>query len=348
MRPKVLFLGLLLVATPSVVSAQSTVAEHPTGFSRWIEFQTLTLYSRYRFIENSAGKTTSNQLQYKEAIRARFNVDRRKRVTLNAGLFSGSSFISTWNNWGIGTGDFDRKNNYLKQLFVAVNPARGIDMQAGGIYVRRGEDDDITTYDDDGYVVGERVTISRPKQVFLDDITFTRGALGPFNEPNLWNRWQDWSHPNYAQALIIKRFTKHLAGSLDYSTQSGARTIRMAVTLRLSKGRPIQTVKYEQYRRVNQRAAAGFALWAERTLGPVGRLQAGYVTVDQFYGGWNADRLQSGRRLFAILNVPIAHGLSAQLFGTEALSSAYPIPLKRRYEAVVSYDVLAALHRTGG
>jgi hypothetical protein len=76
------------------------------------------------------------------------------------------------------------------------------------------------------------------------------------------------------------------------------------------------------------------------------RLQAGFATVDQFYGGWNADRIQSGRHFFALLAVPIAGPLSAQLFGTEALSSDYPIANKKRYEAVIACDILTMLKRT--
>jgi hypothetical protein len=340
-------LSVLLCTFPAAAFAQAGQAQEASPFSRWVDLQTATIYTRYRFIENSADRVTSNHLQYKQAVRARFNADAAKKITLNVGLFSGSSFISTWNNWGPGTGDFDGKNNYLKQLFVAAVPLRDVEIQAGGLYVRRGEDDDITTFDEDGYLVGERLTIRRPDRLFLNEITVTRASLGPFNEPNLWDRWQQWSSPNYAQFLIVKRLHRAVAASLDFSTQAGATTIRAAATVRLPRAAPVQTIKYEQYVRTNHHEAAGFAAWGERALGSKSRLQAGYATIDQYYGGWNADRIQSGRRFFALWNLTIGRGLGAQLFATEALSSSYPLPLKRRYEAVVSYDLLAELRRHG-
>jgi hypothetical protein len=334
--------GILIAGGPPLL-AQAT--QSPPPLTRWIDVQTLTVSSRYRFIENSDDRVTSNQLQYKESIRTRFNVDRDKRVTVNAGFFSGSSFISTWNNWGAGTGSFDGRDNYLKQLYLSVAPRRDLEFQGGGIYLRRGEDDDITTYDDDGYVVGGRVTIRQPRRLYVDEVTVTRGTLGPFDQPNLIKRWGDIAHPNYAQVLVMKRVHPRVAGSLDYSTQSGADTIRAAVTVRLPAAAPVTSVRYEQYRRVTHHAASGFALWGERTIGRRVRLQAGYVTIDRFYGGWNADRIQSGRRLFAIGTIPIRGGLSAQLFATQALASDYPLAIRRRVEVVLSYDLVPALRR---
>jgi hypothetical protein len=338
-------LALLLV--PGHLCAQTPAPSPSPPLARWFELQTFTLYSRYRVIENSRDVLTSNQTQYKDAIRGRINLDRRKRFTINFGYFSGNSFISTWNNWGAGRVGFDGKNNYLKQLFASARVVDGVELQYGGVYVRRGEDDDITTYDEDGYVVGERVTVQRPKQFFFDDIVVSRGEIGPFAQPNLGKRWDGLQHPNYAQGLVVKHLTQELAGSLDFTAQDEMRTIRAAVTWHPPARTKISTLRYEQYRRTSFHAASGFAAWAETRLPLKSRLQAGYATIDEFYGGWNADRIQSGRRFFAIYNVPIRGPLSGQLFATQALSAPYAVSIKRRFDAVVSYDVLAALKRTG-
>jgi hypothetical protein len=341
------FVISLIAVCSSGLSAQSSDPADEPRIHRWFELQAFTVYSRYRFIENSAEITTSDQLQYKEAIKARFNIDDHKRYTINVGYFSGNSFISSWNNWGPGTGSFDGRDHYFKQLFASAEPVRGIEVQYGGLYVIRGENDDLTTYDDDGYIVGERLSVRRPKTLFFDEISVTRGSTGSFNQPNLARRWSGLSHPDYGEVLLDKGLKHGLAGSVGYTRQSGSDTIRAAVTIRLAGKSPVNLIRYEQYRRVDNNPASGFAASADRLLPRGARLQAGYVTVDQFYGGWNADRIQSGRRVFAVLTIPIVGPLSMQLFGTQALPSAYPVALGRRYEAVIAYDILSSLKHRG-
>src|ERR671924_485051 len=103
---------------------------------------------RYRVIETSSGLVPSNQLQHREQFRARFKADERGRYALHAGVFSGSTVTSSWNNTGIGTGD-PVTNVRLKQLFAAATPVDGIHAQVGSLYVNRGESTEITTYDED-------------------------------------------------------------------------------------------------------------------------------------------------------------------------------------------------------
>jgi len=342
---RVFVTALIVVCSASLHAQSSDPADEPP-LRRWFELETFTFSSRYRFVENSADVTTSDQLQYKQAIKARFNVDARKRYTIHVGYFSGNSFISSWNNWGPGTGSFDGKDNYVKQLYAAAEPVPGIEMQFGGLYINRGENDDLTTYDEDGYLVGERLSVRLPKRVYFDEISVARGWIGPFNQPNLAKRWDGITHPDYGQVLVRRGLTHGLAGSLGYTSHAGADTIRAAVTLNLAGKSPIDMIRYEQYRRVNDHPASGFAVSADRSLPWRARLHAGFVSVDQYYGGWNADRIQSGRHFFAVVGIPIAGPLSAQLFAARALSSDYPIPIKRRYEAVIAYDILSMLRRT--
>jgi hypothetical protein len=125
---------LALLLTASVPAFSQDVPAPP--LQRWFELQNFVLYSRYRFVKNSGDVVTADQLQYKDTFQARVNIDREKRYTIQFGYFSGSSFISTWNNWGVGTGgDFDGKDNYLKQLFADARPIDAIELQYGGLYV---------------------------------------------------------------------------------------------------------------------------------------------------------------------------------------------------------------------
>jgi hypothetical protein len=240
---------------------------------------------------------------------------------------------------------FDGADNYFKQLFAQAVPVPGLELQYGGLYVNRGEADEFLTYDDDGYLVGERATVRRPRELWLDEITVTRAAIGPASTPNLGKRWDGLSHPNYTQILGAKRVTPHLAASLEYDRQMTSDIVRAAVTVRLGKSAPLETIRYEQYWRNDDHPAAGFGIWADRAVVGRARVQGGYATVDQFYGGWNADRFQIGRRVFVIGTVPIYGPVSASIYATHALVSPYTVPVHNRFDAIISYDVLDTLRR---
>lgn len=347
----VLLVSLLLASVTSAAaqSAQPAPARAPEpALRRWFEFQQFVLSTRYRFISNSADVTTSNQMQYREQVRFRFNVDAKKRYTLNAGLFTGSQYIASWNNLGPGTGNFDGKSHYMRQLFLDAAPIAGIDLQVGSLYVNRGENTEYTTYDDDGWVIGGRVSLRRPKTLYFDEISVTHGTVASTTTPNLWKRWDDLDHTNYTQVLVDKHLTSMVAASVDYTRHASRDTVRGAVSMRFKASAPISAIRYEQYvRTTDPDSAAGFALTAERPITRWVRAQGGYATIDEHYGGLNADRIQRGRRFYAVANVPIHGPLSASFFVTRALDAPYSLSNKTRFDAVLAYDVAAALRQTG-
>jgi hypothetical protein len=224
---------------------------------------------------------------------------------------------------------------------------KGLEIQYGSLYLNRGEADEWATYDDDGYVAGERVSVRRPRELYFDEITVTRAGIGPLTQPNLFDRGDLLTHPNYTQVLGLKRFTPIVAGSLEYNRQIGADIVRGAVTLRFPPRAPISAIRYEQYHRFNLNEGSGFGLWAERPATKYARVQAGYVSIDQFYGGWNGDRMLNGRRFFANATIPIHGPLSATMFVTAALKEPYTVAIHRRFDAVIQYDVLSTLRKSG-
>lgn len=305
------------------------------------------MLTRYRFVENSADLTTANQWQYKDVVRARFNFDSAHRYTINVGVFTGTTFISTWNNTGVGTGappEFVATHS-MKQLFASAMPIAGLELQYGGLYVVRGESTEWTTYDDDGYIVGERVSLRR-KELFFDEITGTRALIGPLNTPDLTERWRGLHEANYYQVLVAKRLGRRFRASTDLTRDQGANAVRGVVAVTFDRAVPFSTIRYEQYWRTNVNAAFGFALWLERPITRHARLQCGYATIDEHYGGWNADRIQRGKRLFAIGTIPISRELSGSVFFTQALPAGYPISNRTRLDLVLNYDLLQTLRRT--
>jgi hypothetical protein len=345
-----LFLLLAFAGSAHAQTPPSSTAAPPSEppLRRWFEFQQFAIGTRYRYIESSADVVTSNHMQYREQIRARFNLDSKKRYTINAGAFAGNQFISSWDNLGPGTGDFDGADHYLKQLYVDAAPVKGFEAQFGGLYVIRGEVTEYVSYDDDGYLVGGRASIRLPKSLYLDEISVTHGHLGPSNQPNLWDRWKLLDNTNYTQVLGAKRFSQMVSSSLDYTHYQDTDTIRGAITLHFKPKAAISTLRYEQYVRTSEpNSAAGFNLSAERPITKWVRLQGGYTTVDEHYGGLNADRIQRGRRFWALANVPIWGPLTGTVFATRALDADYSISNKVRFEAVLTWDVLNSLHKTG-
>ena len=355
MRPSSLTLVMLLaVVTPAAAQAPPPAAAPKApakapepALRRWFEFQQFTLGTRYRFIETSKDVVTSNHMQYREQIRARVNLDQKKRYTVIAGFYSGSSFIGSWNNLGPGTGDFDGHDHYMRQLYVSAAPVAGIEAQVGGIYVNRGETTEYTSYDDDGFLVGSRFSVRRPKSFYFDELTVTYAVLGPSNEPNLWKRWKEFDDPNYTQVLAAKRVSQMVSTSVDYTRYDGTDTLRGAVALRFKPKAALSALRYEQYVRTSDpNSAAGFSVSAERPITKWIRMQGGYTTIDEHYGGLNADRIQRGRRFFALANVPIWGPLSSTFFATHALDANYTLSNKTRLEAVLAWDVLNSLRKT--
>jgi hypothetical protein len=350
MKCSVVFFVLALSIAP--IQAQQfepdSVLRPEPPLRRWLDIQTFSVDTRYRFTADSQEVLAANQLQYRESFRAQFNLDPGQRYTVSVGYFTGNSFGSAWDNWGVGNNTaFDRTNNYIKQLYASAMPVRGLTLQYGGLYLTRGESDELITYDSDGYLVGERVTVRRPKELFVDEISVTRGAIGPRDTPSLMRRWGLLKEPNYTQVLGVKRFSRRVAGSVAYDRQIGSNILRGAVTLRFDPSALVSAVRYEQYRRVTPNPSAGFGLWAEGPVTEHLRVQGGYVSVDQHYGGWNADRIQSGRHFFLNATLPIHGPLSASIYATHALSAPYQVSIGRRFDAVISYDVLSELRRTG-
>jgi hypothetical protein len=340
------------VTRPAAPDSIPPAASLGPPLRRWLELQSFTLHARYRYL-GSNRKGASHDPQYKESLRARFSADVKHRYTVNLGFFSGRQFIGTFDNIGLGINDGDYHSHYVKQLFAAASPIDGLEFQYGGIYVARGENTEITTYDDDGYLTGERVTLRRPREIGVDEISVTRAHLGPSNVPNLFRRWNGLNHPNYTQVLVGKRLTKAVAVSFDYSTVSAAETLRAAVAIRLRPHLPLTSLRYEQYYRTTPSAAGGFAVTAEAPPVRRVRLSGGYTSIDEHYDAntsaakLNSERMQRGRRFFATASVPVKGPVNAVVFFTRARPEPYEMTNRTRADVMVVYDLLSVLKRSG-
>jgi hypothetical protein len=332
--------GSLLLSLATFNAEAQTPAPKPTTpppqLARWVDLQNATLNLRYRVIDNSADVVTTNQLQHRESLRVRLKGDRAGRYALNFGLFTGARFTSGWDNTPAGISD-PQKNLAFKQLFFAAQPIAGLEAQAGGLYIIRGESTEITTYDEDGYIMGERISLRRPKDLYFDEISFTNAYLNP--DPALIgvsHRWRYIDEPNYRHFLVDKKFGRRAGVSTDFTTDRGVRTWRY-----------VDTVIFENYERVHPDKEYGFAVSLEKAVTRKLSFNGGYASIDPKYGVLNSDRFSFGNRVFLTTTYLLSPQFTASYYITTAVGHNATLPLRTMSNLVFGYNALPDLRRTG-
>jgi hypothetical protein len=332
-------------------SAQPAPAGTPTEqppraadrFARWIDLQALQVNARYRWLENSEGRELLNQLQLQEQVRARVKLDAEGRYSVHAGLFTGGGLTSGWNSTGAGTGSATAKL-YLKQLFVSAQPAPWLELQYGSLYVLRGENTEITSYDNDIYLSGGRLLLRRRDRLFFDEVAVTVSYLGDVLTPNVFRRLDSFGRENLRQLLLTRRFGSVATLSTDYTDALGDGRLRQAVRWKFDNA-PVTGVRVEYGVRVTDAPHdSAFAAAADFALGKV-QLQAGYATVDRSFAALNGDRYGAGNRIFTGGSVPIGWDVTAAWFATKEIDPPRAAPNDKRAELLLQWNALRTLTR---
>ncbi len=311
--------------------------------------QQLSFGGRFRWFENSQGRLVSSTLQWQPQVRARFLFDEGAKYSLNGFASSGATFPSSWNNTGGGMGRFQGVFN-VKQLFLQAEPIKGLEFQAGGLHMHRGEMAEHITYDGDAFIEGERVTIRR-SQGWLRQVAITTGYFGDYREPNVFKRFDRMDDWNYGQALVGFALGSRATGSVDYTYEDGRDILREGINFRLPATVKLLTqIKFEAYQRMSDVDGHGFHAAADlrwKRLAATG----GVMTVDRFYssslGPYNGDRYETGTRFYSIWTVTVLPELTVQAFHTQAFATDFPIPIHKRFDIVVAFNPTATLKRAG-
>ena len=316
---------------------------------RWLDVQQLSLGGRFRWYQNSAGRLISSTLQWQPQIRARVLFDQGAKYSLNGFASSGATFPSSWNNTGGGIGTFSGVFN-LKQLFAQAEPIEGLEFQAGGLHMNRGEMAEHLTYDSDAYIVGERVTV-RPSHGRITRIAVTAGHFGDYREVNVFKRLDRLTNVNYGQALVGFTLSPRAAASVDYTHEDGRDIIREGLNLRMPATVKLLTaIKLEAYQRVSEEDGDGFHAAADLRWKRLA-ITGGVMSVDRAYSvgsiPFNGDRYETGTRWYSIGGITLTRDLSAGWFQTEAFNVNFPIPLKHRFDLFITYNPTASLKRAG-
>jgi hypothetical protein len=282
-------------------------------------------------------------------LRARVKFDSAGRYALNFGVFTGVRFTSGWDNTGWGIADAQR-NLAFKALYVAAQPWKGVEAQVGGLYIVKGESTELTTYDEDGYITGERVTIRRPDALFFDEVSVTSayfvGGTGPTNIP-VSKRLPHFGDQNYQHYLLDKKIGKRAGISADFTRETGRTTWRQAVNVKLREARLVDALTFEVYERTDVDPDQGFALTLEKALNRNVSMNGGYASIDPKYGPLNADRFNIGNRAFVMVTYTFSPQLLASFFITTAVGENGVLPQRTLSNTVVTYNVLPLLRRTG-
>jgi len=315
--------------------------------SRWVDLQTGLLRARFKYLETSTGVVTNDQVQHSEQIKGRVKLDALATYAVNFGLSTGDTFVRSWNNTAIGTPNGYTSNLFVKQLYGSAIPAKGLEIQAGGLGIVRGENSEVTSYDNDGYIEGERVTIKRPRTFYVDELSVTVGYLGDSKTVSLWPRLYRMGELNYYQLLAARHFGSRFASSADVTTVAGATTVRNAFTVNtpeLLKLHGPSSVRFEHYARFND-PAYGFLMSADRTVAGRFALSGGLTDIDKNYGGLNADRFDVGRRWFTTDTISLGHEVALQFFYQHSVNNAYALRNSQTFETVLIYNLLNDLRR---
>jgi hypothetical protein len=336
-------------ARPSASEAKTTdqteATRTTTGdrIKRWIEIEALSVSTRYRFARNDAGTSTHNQVQWQFYSRARLKVDREGRYSLNVGLFTGNAITSGWNNTGVGTGR-GQSNLYLKALFFAAKPVKWLEAQVGSFGVNNGENTEITGYDNDVYITGERLRIRAPKRALFDEISYTAAFVGDNNVPSVFRRLHRLNEWNYHQFLVRKQVNKRVGFSADYTFQRPLHTLRQAVKLKVPEARVVDTVLFENYQQVEPVRGYGFNLYVEKTITQKFTLSGGFARIDRQL--LNADRFPPGKRLYlnSVYKISPEFTLSTALIGAVGRLPSTE-STRTRFDLILGYNFLKTLRK---
>ena len=361
--------------TPAVTPADGSTNTAPgveAVVSRWLDIKNFNLSLRYRSVFDADGVHTYNQAQQRSLLEGKAKLDREGKYSIGFRFSSGHYFdwayadfigggttegnqksiprLASRSDWADAIASGPQASVYAsggwaflpRQLYFDAKPVKGIELQYGSLGFNRGVNTEITSYDEDGYLAGERLIVKKPEYLFFDEASVTYGYLGDILTPNFFNRYQRLTQANYHQFLLRKKLTPWLEVSTDY-TYEVTHTIREAAFLKTKRAKVIDNIRVEAYQRPfdahnvdtdNYESGSGYAITAEKTIQKKLVLQAGFASIDDNYDVYahngnnsiwafalNGDQYGMGKRPFVRSTIKLTPYLN--LFGFYTHTIAY-------------------------
>ncbi len=215
-------------------------------------------------------------------------------------------------------------------------------MEFGSLGIERGMASEITTFDDDGWVTGERIRIKDPKHLFFTEVGYTNAYFGEIGTPNVFRRGQDFTEFNYRQVYGKKQLNPYIGFSADYTYIGGTDTTRQAIEIGAKATKIFDTIRVEAYQRLDTvnlqglkvGSGSGYAVTLAKQL--TGRISGdvGFDSVDANYSVYAGHRVQhavgmsmngdsygQGERPFIHGSVKLNSFITAYGFYTHALDN---------------------------
>jgi hypothetical protein len=266
---------------------------------------------------------------------------------------------------------------YMRELYFSATPVKPVTVEFGSFGIERGLSTEITTFDEDGYLSGERIRIHDSKHLFFDEVGFTSAFFGDLGTPNLFDRGSSLTKFNYRQVFAKKQLNTHVGFSGEYTWQTGIDTLREAVVVRAKESRIVDSVRFEAYERLNAaifagvaqspigpiaplslQGASGFAVAAEKKVGNLSG-DIGYASIDKNYSAYsqyrllavagfplNGDAYGQGNRVFAHASYKIGPGVTAFGFYTHEVGGERVLTLNQQgLNAGVTFDLKAMVNK---
>lgn len=319
---------------PGDTSDSSQGTEAPA--SRWLTLNTLSFSYRWRDVADSHGYHLFDAGQERALIDGKLKLDGEGKYTVNFHVSTGRYFNWAYAD-SIGAGFGSTAANSLpyysptqlanlyaafaadpkgyadfsshiasrgwrlgvRQFYFSGTPIKQITFEYGGLGIERGANTEITSYDEDGYLAGERLRIKDPQHLFFDQVAVTYGYMGDYFTPNFFDRADRLTQSNYHQFLVDKRFGRRFKASADYTWENRTDTIREAVLVKMPETRILDAARLELYQRVNAvtlqgetfGSGNGFAITGSKNIAKRFLLEGGYATIDRSYAALAGDRV---------------------------------------------------------
>jgi len=306
-----------------------------------------------------------------------YNATAAERLGVTKAVFSDPT--------GLNLAHGDIKSNgwqfYLRELYFSATPVKQVTVEFGSFGIERGLSTEITSFDEDGYLSGERVRIHDAKHLFFDEVGFTTAYFGDIATPSVFDRGGSLKKSNYRQ-VFAKKQLKRVGFSGEYTwqagTDTGTNTLRKAVVVGTRELKFIDSIRVEAYERLNSTSfpgiatsplgpisplsingASGFAIAASKKIGKLSG-DIGFASVDKdysVYSGYrflaavgfplNGDAYGTGNRPYAHASYTFAPGMTAFGFYTHQVGDEGVRTFnKQGLNAGVTFDLKAMVNKT--
>ena len=187
---------------------------------------------------------------------------------------------------------------YMRELYIHASPIKALTVEFGSFGIERGVATEATTFDDDGYLNGERAIVRDPKHLFFDQVGFTTAYLGNFNTPSMFDRGAAFKQSNYRQVFVKKQLNERIAFSGEYNWLNDTDTLREAATVQVPETKVIDNLRFEAYERLNTvnlqglnvSGAPGYAITLQKAVSKRLSGDIGYADIDKDYSVYFASR----------------------------------------------------------